>query len=329
MQKKIKKYLCYGIYGIIGGVGLTILAKEAIEHLDFRIIEKLGLYREDEFFEVTADPEMIAEKLLQAIEENKNIKDEHAQILIQLKKAIMEHPYIDYSDLYQVLRTLKIKDSNEIMEYSNGSIVRASYSYTENICTLYREAGGGEIHLSHEGGHIFLGHLSDYFYLNEGITELYITEYCRNGIPDGYWVNVYCVRILCELIEPKVLLQAQSLDDSSLIIQALTEVCQDEILSKKLLDVMEIYCEKDFKTYPTKEDKELLENTIDLFLSVSNKIDQNTIERIQNDVEMIKYPHIDMREEPILYFNIGESAYNKGEILKKYFKHKECGWKIE
>lgn len=327
-KQQIKRYLCYGLYGLVGVLGLTIITKETIEHLDFRIIEQLGLYREDEFFESTTDKEAIINKLFEAIEKNKNITEEQALVFVRLKDAIMEHPYVDYSDLYQIFRTLKIKESNEVFSFPNGSVVEASYSRSKNICTFYRLAGGSETNLPHESGHIFLGHLSDYFYLDEGITQLYITEYCGNGIPNDYWVNVYCIRILCELIEPSVLLEAQTLDDSICIIQSLTQMCEDEEISRTLLDTMELYCKKDFKDYPTKEDKEQLKDTINLFLSKCKRLDNHTKEQIQEYINLIEFPHIDMQANPIFYFKQMENDESiPYEISKKYYKHKEFSWK--
>lgn len=208
----VGKFRCNLLCGMLGCAVISHFSKEALPYLDFRFIQQFNFYREDDFFENTINEEEKVNKLLDAIYQNPLISQEQKEQLIQIKNC-MHQELIDYGDVYQRLITLKIKEKEEIKSASNGNVLYATYSETQNIITIYNSVNGIE-KLPHEGIHIIFRNLTDYYYLNEGITELLRIEYCHNGIPSEYWENVYCIRILCEMISPSIILQAKNENQS-------------------------------------------------------------------------------------------------------------------
>ncbi len=310
-MKSLRKIVFCSLYATIGSSMLVFLLKQSLPYLDFRWIQQLHLYREDAFFKEAMDQIHKVDKLIEALEENENITEEQLQIMLTFKEGIENHPYLNFADIYQRFRTCKIELSGEGIRAKNGNQMLASYSYTKNIYTIYLNTGGKIVDLKHELGHTILGRLTDYTYLNEGITELYVSEYCNNGNPSMYFSNVNCVRILCELIDPNILLYAQSKNDSVYLIEALTAICKDEALAKLLLDTMENYCKKESLSHLVQEDRENFKNIITLFVSEIHDIDASCVEQIWYYVEQIFIPSFDKRKEMLFYFNSSSLSNGK------------------
>ena len=325
MEDKKKKYqalrfgLCYGVYGILGSMALSFAVKESLEHVDYRIVHLLHLYRNETFFCTTTDKNAIVDKIIEAMEDNKRITEEELEVLLQLKELMLECPELDYIESYQRFRTLKVTESPKVIQMENGSMIAADYSYWDNECTLYPNAGGSVKDLTHEGGHLLLGRLSDYPYLSEGIVELIIAEYCRKGLPKGYWANVYYARILCELIPPNVLIQACQKDDSTLILDALTAVSENEKMAKVLLDTIEAYCKKDFSEFPTENDKMQCQQVVLSFASEVKNMKWISKERIQEYLDQIVFLHLDDDTKITFYYNQKMMNFDL-TVSKKYIK---------
>lgn len=263
-----KSPLSYSNIGFMMCVLLLYIV--VVKEIKFWPASLLGLYREDDFFEHTTDADEISEKLFDALEKNDEITEEQLEILIGMKEYWESNAYIDYPALHQKLYTVITREHckmDAIMAYIPSLNWILASKEIEEKEKAYGDYNLYELSFNHEAIHM-TGDLNHYYSLGEGITELINTEFFRDGEPiynnntTIYWDHVYCIKILCEMIEPNILLQAYSEYNENLIIEALTEICKDEKKSKKLLDEMEDFLRKDSAAKLTFEDFEQLEKTI-------------------------------------------------------------------
>ncbi len=195
----------------------------------------------------------MVQMLYKTLKNNPNIDSKYFESMERLRDFFKNTSVIDYEIIDSKFATLKIEESDDVKIYENGSMVLASYKHWINTITIYPYAGGNEEDISHEMFHM-IGRLDDYHYLNEGITELLDREFCGGDGKKYYPQQVNCVKILCELIPPEVILEAYCSYNVTPIIEALTSLCNDQEATKLLLQEMEYYCEKSAIGTPTYED---------------------------------------------------------------------------
>lgn len=199
----------------------------------------------ENYFNQEIDMAERANKLLEAMEQNDKITEEEFLIFEQLEGYLEDNTYMDYVDVYQTLTNL---DVTYTLEQPADEIVFTLAEYYASVpeIAVYKMGWNrkSEI-LPHEYVHM-TGRLFDYPELSEGITELIAREYCTEGKLLGYYPkNVTCVRLLCELIDPQIILEAYSTHNSNLIVEALASNFPSKNLSyfaTCLLDQMENYC---------------------------------------------------------------------------------------
>ncbi len=197
------------------------------------------------YFDQGMDITERANKLVEAMEQNDKITEEEFLIFEQLEGYLEDNIYMDYVDVYQTLTNL---DVTYTLEQPADEIVFTLAEYYASVpeIAVYKMGWNrkSEI-LPHEYVHM-TGRLFDYPELSEGITELIAREYCTEGKLLGYYPkNVTCVRLLCELIDPQIILEAYSTHNSNLIVEALVFNFPSKNLSyfaTCLLDQMENYC---------------------------------------------------------------------------------------
>ncbi len=220
----------------------TLLAFSAYEDSHFLLFQSCHLYRMDSYFENTQDAELLANKLIEAVEKNSNIQPDELESFYALRQYLEDNTYIDYADVYQRFRTLHIEETKTRSMLSDR-IILAQYFRHQNKCVIYLDGllRKQDI-LPHELIHI-TGELPEYPMLAEGVTELLYQEYCQEGqIRATYWEPVNCIKMLCEIVDPQIVLQAYSEYNSKPIIDALTNLCGDRILAMNLLEEMNSYC---------------------------------------------------------------------------------------
>lgn len=185
-------------------------------------------------------------KLVETMEHNDQITEEEFLIFEQLRGYFEDNSYMDYCDVYQTLVNLDVTYLSEQPTEEENIFVLARYYESIPEIKVYQL---GKYFLKdilpHEYVHI-TGRLFDYPELSEGITELIAREYCSDGQLLAYYPkNVTCIQLLCELINPQIVLEAYSTHNSNLIVEALATNFPSENLSyyaKNLLDHMENYC---------------------------------------------------------------------------------------
>lgn len=268
----------------------------------------------------------ITQMLYDILENNIGIDSQYLANMKKLEKFLVQTTALDYQLLAEKFTTLRIKNSNKVVSLGN-SIILADYDMIRNLITIYPNAGGSEREISHEFLHV-IGYLSGYHYLNEGISDLLNVEYCKNGYPSGYWQNVHCIKILCEFISPKVILDAYCSYDATPIIDSLTNLCGNKNTAESLLRAMDSYCEKDMlDTISEKDFYELKSKVLTfLLLTYKNKPIDHSYEQIKQYLDLMAYPNINRDEEPILYFNqieysILESSKETTKKIKKNLKY--------
>lgn len=184
-----------------------------------------------------------------------------------------------------------------------------------NTIIIYPNAGGSEKDITHEMFHM-IGRLDDYHYLNEGITELLDREFCGEDDEKYYPQQVNCVKLLCELIPPEVILEAYCSYDATPIIEELTPLCNDQKAARLLLQEIEYYCEKSAIGKPTYKDVIRFRTAIYDLIDQQKIVDKN-LKQIETYLEYIASPSWETDAEPILYWN--NSDMNLGFTKRKVF----------
>lgn len=286
-------------------------------------VNQRGFYQEMCFGQSNYD---ITQMLYNILENNIGIDSRYLENMKKLEKFLVQTSTLDYQLLAEKFTTLRIKNSNKVVSLGN-SIILADYDMNQNLITIYPNAGGSEREIPHEFLHV-IGYLSGYHYLNEGISELLNAEYCKNGYSGVYWQNVHCIKILCEFISPKVILEAYCSYDATPIIDSLTNLCRNKNTAESLLREMDSYCEKDMlDTISQKDFYELKSKVLTfLLLTYKNKPIDHGYEQIKQYLDLMAYPNINRDEEPILYFNqieysILESSKETTKKIKKNLKY--------
>ena len=303
---KIWKHIKFGI-GCFIIYSLLKPQEDVLHTQDMRYLE---VNHGDTYFDDFENPEFLVDKFYEAIDNNSNLTEDELKILYQFRKYFQDNIYLNVNDLCKHLQTLEINEL-DIENQTSQSVIMASYDIDANVCTIYHDGlAVKNIILPHEIFHM-TGNMSDYPGLSEGITELLAKEYFANGqIGKYYWINVHCVKILCEFIDPHIILQAYSQDNSQLILDYLTAQCRDETVAKNFLNALENLC-----TSPQK-DSELYQDFLDAYYSILSSL-PGDIEQVTWYKTMIDQYLQNEHKSWYLWYQYPE------EMKKMYFYHSE------
>ena len=182
------------------------------------------------------------EKIFNELDNNPYLSTEDKEILKKLKVYYINNQYLDLDELYKKMLTFKIKDYYVVLEDS-----AAVYLDKDNISEVYhpldKESSiNRTTTILHEAIHMTGGF--EYRVLNEGMTSLLEHEYFEEesfyGV-DVYFFVIQCIRSLCYLVCPDVLLKAYSESNQKLLDAKMLEIygSMDKIL--KIYSYMDLY----------------------------------------------------------------------------------------
>jgi len=198
---------------ILSGITINIF-------FPFPFIQLFHLYREDDFFGENKDQNIQIEKLKEAYVENDKIDQE-------------------------------LKEDIQILKESTASpneVTLADYNSRINEIHIYESSGGSIVNLSHEFIHV-MGKIPGYEGISEGITELLNREFFYKEESKYYWNAVTVVRILCEILDPAIILQSYFTKNKDILVQELIAVVKNEVLAHNLLSMLEECSKNTYNLY--------------------------------------------------------------------------------
>lgn len=191
---------------------------------------KAKSFVEDECFKETINniknsnvEEKKAYLLYYALLSNEYLTTEEKKVLAGYIQYFIDNKYLDYEYVYNKLSSFKINPNDESL-YENGNA--GIYTRADNSITFANDSER-DYAISHEIFHAEdksgeLLSYSDYAWFIEGLVCVLNYEYL-NDKDNAKNIKAYFIRLLCELVDPDILLQVRSTGNMNILINALKD----------------------------------------------------------------------------------------------------------
>ena len=221
--------------------------------------------------------------LYKSINSNENLDDKEKEILTYVSDFISDYYYyMDDEDVNQKLSTFDIK-----YEETSDNHLAGTWNSWFNEMTFYNcdysvELNSNQDVVSHELYHLLSGDIYNPC-LREGITSLINYEYSNYQNTDGYFKQLLMSQILCEIIDPELIIKSYLQSDISILKTELLKIDDDKSRFKRLLNNMENY-QLLFDQYLNYVEVELDEITYNEYLQLKD-CKQNLLDSIKEDLQ--------------------------------------------
>lgn len=219
--------------------------------------------------------------ILNAIRTNDKLTKEEKEIFYDFIQIIKDNPYINKEDIYKSFSDVYISymkkpddiEENVLADYTASlDLIRV---FTENPEETKKTPPEPEV--EHEGIHaMFNKKLPKWF--KEGATQLYRNEYYSDNPYVEYItypIEVSAVKLLCEVTNEDIVLEAYTIGDFSLIEKYIANLLNDKALANQSLELLG----KSIENKDNKRDKRFIEQNsrcLEIFdLCIQKKYEQD------------------------------------------------------
>lgn len=169
--------------------------------------------------------------LYYALIANEDLTKEEKKNLSGYIQYFLDNKYLDYERIYRKFSSFLILPDDPDL-FGDENLIGGVYKHRDNTLTFTSQEGRN-FALGHETGHAEDNLLEtehnlletehyDFTWLIEGLTALLDYEY-KDGPTETYDIEVTFCRILCEFIDPDVLLETRAKGDINILINALLD----------------------------------------------------------------------------------------------------------
>ncbi|MBS5720195.1 MAG: hypothetical protein KHW57_05975 [Clostridium sp.] len=232
--------------------------------------------------------------LYKSIEENTNLDKNEKKILNYVSEFIDEYYY--YMDKNEV----EDKLSNFDIEYKTQKDKNVTGSWNSMFCdmTFYTMSSSKDLKnnsevVSHELYHLLSGDIYNKC-LAEGIASLINYEYSDYENQDSYYKQLLIAQILCEIIDPELVVKSYLQADTSIITDELFKIDNNKTRYKRLFKNLTRYQEV-FNKYLEYTEVDLEKGSYNDYLNLKN-IEEDLLKSIKSDLKFY-YDHSKNRKD--------------------------------